>query len=115
MDRRPRGLILESAFTSVPVVAAHHYRFLPVRLLSRFKYSTVEYIRKVTCPILIIHSRDDEIVPCKFGRRLLAAAPPQKRFLELVGDHNSGYLASGDTYTRGLADFLAETGVGRGQ
>jgi len=58
----PGALIVESAFTSLPDIAATIYPYLPVRLLLRFKYNTVEYITKVGRPVLVVHSRDDEII-----------------------------------------------------
>ena len=108
-DNKPRALILESTFTSADDIGAHHFPYLPVRLLSRFRYSAVEYVRQVSCPILVVHSRGDDIVPFKFGQRLYEAAGEPKTFLETQGDHNSGFVISGSLYTDGLADFIAST------
>ena len=66
----PGTLILESVFTSLPDVAATHYPYMPVRLMLRFKYDTAEYLSKVSCPVLIIHSRGDEITPFSHGQKL---------------------------------------------
>ncbi|MBC8466839.1 MAG: alpha/beta hydrolase, partial [Deltaproteobacteria bacterium] len=81
----PGALILESCFTSVPDIAADLYPFLPAKLLSRLNYNTKEKLQDVTCPVLIVHSRNDEIIPYKHGRALYAAAKEPKRFLELRG------------------------------
>lgn len=81
----PGVLILESVFTSLPDVATVHYPYMPVRLMLRFKYNTVEYLSKVNCPTLIIHSRGDEITPFSHGQRLFEMAPEPKRFFELTG------------------------------
>ncbi|MDH3970087.1 MAG: alpha/beta hydrolase, partial [Rhodospirillales bacterium] len=62
----------------------------------------------VVCPVLIVHSRDDEIIPVSHGRALFEAAPEPKAFLELSGGHNDGFLVSGRTYTDGLDAFLAK-------
>jgi fermentation-respiration switch protein FrsA (DUF1100 family) len=105
--RRPRALILESGFTSVPDLAARYYRIFPVRWLTRFRYDARAALGAVQCPVLIAHSRDDEIIPVAHGRALFAAAAEPKAFLELGGGHNDGFLASGRTYTDGLAAFLA--------
>jgi len=59
----PGALILASTFTSIPDIAADLYPLLPVRLMARFQYSTIEYLQSIKCPILIAHSPDDEIVP----------------------------------------------------
>ena len=101
-----RALILESAFTSVPDMAAALYPFLPTRWLVRFSYATKDSVENRSCPLLVIHSRDDEIVPFEQGQALFAAANPPKRFLELRGGHNDGFLASRRAYVKALDEFI---------
>lgn len=108
----PAALIIESGFTSVPDLGAEVYPFFPVRRLARFRYETEAYLRSVSCPVLIVHSRDDEIVPFAHGRRLFAAANEPKQLLELRGGHNDGFLVSGQAYVDGLDTFL-KTHLGR--
>jgi fermentation-respiration switch protein FrsA (DUF1100 family) len=60
--------------------------------------------------VLVVHSRGDEIIPFRHGQALFAAASEPKRFLELQGGHNDGFLVSGVAYRRGLAEFLAGLG-----
>jgi hypothetical protein len=102
----PGGLIIESAFTSVPDLAAELYPFLPARWLTRFRYSTQADLVSVLCPLLVVHSRDDEIIPFAHGQRLFAVANEPKRLLELRGGHNDGFLVSRQTYVDGLHTFL---------
>lgn len=102
----PAALIIESAFTSVPDMAAKLYPYLPARLLARIRYDTESRIARVNCPVLIAHSRDDEIVPFENARRLHAAASQPKRLLEMRGRHNDGFLVSGEDYLNGLESFL---------
>ena len=99
---------MESSFTSVPDLAAKYYRIYPVRWLSRFRYDAKADLGAVDCPVLIVHSRDDEIIPVSHGYALFRAAQQPKAFLELGGGHNDGFLASGRAYTDGLEAFLAE-------
>ena len=102
----PRALILESAFTSIPDVGAELYPWFPVRLLSRFKYDTVGYLRKVKCPVLIIHSSDDELIKFSHGKQIFSTANEPKEFLEISGGHNDGFLISGKLYIEGLESFI---------
>jgi len=106
-QHKPGALIIESGFTSVPDMAANLYPLLPVRLLSRFQYNTLEELQSVNCPVLVIHSRDDEIIPFENGLRLYQAAPGPKRILEIRGGHNDGFLASGQKYIDGIKSFIA--------
>jgi hypothetical protein len=100
------GLILESAFTSVPDMAANLYPFLPARWLARFRYDTRAYLGSVSAPVLVVHSREDEIIPFENGRKLFTAAKGPKQFLELHGGHNEGFLVNLDTYQEGLDEFI---------
>ncbi len=57
-------------------------------------------------PLLIVHSRDDELIPIAHGRRLFEAAPEPKHFLEISGTHGDGFYTSGEQYIEGLRDFF---------
>jgi hypothetical protein len=104
--REPRALIVESAFTSIPDIGADAYPLFPVRLLCRYSYSCIDYVRHVKVPVLVVHSRDDEIIPFSHGERLYEAAHQPKAFLELSGGHNDGFIVSGGKYESGLDAFL---------
>ncbi len=103
----PKALILESTFTSIPDMGSELYPWFPVRFFSRFKYPTVEYMKEVKCPVLILHSSGDDLVPFSHGMHLFDAAPEPKEFIELIGSHNDGFLTSGKHYTDGLQTFIA--------
>jgi fermentation-respiration switch protein FrsA (DUF1100 family) len=82
------------------------YPFLPVRLLSRFEYNTIGYLRNVTCPVFVAHSPQDEIVPFAHGQALYQAAPDPKQFLELQGGHNDGFIYMRDDWVNVLNEFI---------
>ncbi len=64
--------------------------------------------------MLIVHSRDDELVPIAHGRALFELAAEPKSFLEIGGNHNTGFMLSGRSYARGLARFLSALDSGEG-
>jgi fermentation-respiration switch protein FrsA (DUF1100 family) len=105
--RQPAALALESAFTSVPDMAAHLYWWLPTRWLGRLELDTIGALAEVRCPVLVIHSTADEIIPYAHGEKLFAAAREPKRQLTIGGDHNAGFWISRDAYAAGWRDFLA--------
>jgi hypothetical protein len=72
------GLILEAPFTSVAQVAQYHYPFVPASLLVRDRFDSLSRIRAVKVPILILHGGRDTVIPMRFGRALLDAAPGPK-------------------------------------
>jgi fermentation-respiration switch protein FrsA (DUF1100 family) len=102
----PRALVLASTFTSLPDLGAQVYPFLPVRLLSRFSYDTLGALQRVEAPVLIAHSRDDEIVSYSHGKALFAAAREPKQLLEMRGGHNDGFIFMREEWIARLRAFL---------
>ena len=107
-ERPPRMLILESPFASIVDMGKELYPWLPVRLITRFRYDTAAYVAQARCPVLVIHSRSDDIIPWEQGLAVFEAAPEPKRFLEITGGHNDGFLTSGELYVHGLKSFIED-------
>jgi len=107
---QPRALIVESSFTSVPDVARELYPWLPVRWLTTLNHATGDYVRDVRCPVLIIHSREDDIIPFHHGEDIFASANEPRTLLVLRGTHNDAFLADESTYIEGLRTFLGDGG-----
>jgi fermentation-respiration switch protein FrsA (DUF1100 family) len=107
-DERPGALVLASSFVSVPELAAELYPWLPARRLTRYRYDTLEALERVSCPVLIAHSRQDDIVPFRHGERLFAAIKGPKAFLELAGGHNDGFLFTREAWREEVGRFLEQ-------
>lgn len=105
---QPAGLIVESSFTSIPELGQELYPWLPVKWLSRFDYATERHVAEVDAPVLVVHSRDDEIAPFRHGEAIFAAANEPRMLLELEGTHNEAHIESERAYIAGLRDFLVE-------
>ena len=104
---QPLGLIVESSFTSVPDIAQEIYPWLPARWLSRLSHATRDYIRNVRCPVLVVHSRDDEIIPFHHGETIFEAANEPRSLLAIRGSHNDAFIVDERAYMEGLRTFLA--------
>jgi uncharacterized protein len=105
-----RALILASTFTSAVDLGSELYPFLPVRLVSRFRYDTLTRLRDVREPVLVVHSPQDEIIPFSHGRQLFEAAREPKAMLQLSGGHNEGLVFRREEWVKQLAAFLDKTG-----
>jgi len=105
---RPGALILASTFTSVPDMGAELYPLLPIRLLARIRYDTRARLPQIACPVMVIHSRNDDIIPFHHGRRLFEAARPPKQFLEIEGGHNDGFVFGEGHWVKQLDGFLQQ-------
>lgn len=102
----PGALIVQSSFTRLADIAALHYPLLPVRLLLRHRYDSIDKVGEITCPKLFIHSTDDSLVPIANGRALFDAAAPPKQFVETPGEHNGGGFMYSGEYAAKLREFI---------
>lgn len=106
LQHPPRALVLASTFTSVADLGAQVYPWLPVRWLARIEYNNLERIARVAAPVLIAHSKGDDIVPFSHGQSLFAAANAPKQFLEMRGGHNDGFIFMREEWVREVGEFL---------
>jgi fermentation-respiration switch protein FrsA (DUF1100 family) len=104
---QPAGLILESAFPSIPYMARRAYPFFPIWPFLRTRYDSQAKIAKVNAPLLIVHGDKDGIVPTEAGRQFFDTAKEPKQFY-LIRDagHNDTYQVGGQAYFDTLRDFV---------
>ncbi|MBD1837317.1 alpha/beta hydrolase [Coleofasciculus sp. FACHB-501] len=90
-SRQPlAGLIVESAF----VTAFRVLTRIPIVPFDRFR--NLDKIKKVRCPVLVMHGRRDEVIPFWHGEQLFAAANEPKRFLwvDRAGHNDFSWVAA---------------------
>jgi fermentation-respiration switch protein FrsA (DUF1100 family) len=86
------GIILESPFTSVTKAAKIYYPYLPVNIILKDRYDTIEKIQSISAPILIMHGKQDNIVPQKMGLELFEKAnEPKFNYFPENDDHMMEY------------------------
>ncbi len=108
-DKRVKGLVVESAFSSYRDEAAYVLRRNPLtylvswplsRLLIRRGLDPADYIAELSPrPVLIIHGAADRTVPCEMGRELAErAAEPKELWLVDEAGHTGAIYARPDEY-----------------
>lgn len=103
------ALVMEGSLLSVPDRGQELYPFLPVHIMARNRFATIDKIGRVAHPKLFIHSREDEVNPFSHGVRLHELARDPKEFLEVSGGHATAYKLDG-RFMPGIARFLAGLG-----
>ncbi len=106
------GVVIDSTFTSLPDLAAELYPYLPTRLLTRFRYPTVRFLERIEEPLLILHGREDALIPPHHAERLFLAADQPKELAILPGGHNDLPFVT-SSYWELLARWLRSRGGGR--
>ena len=86
------GIILESPFTSIAKAAKIYYPYLPVNLVLKDRYDSIEKIQSIITPILIMHGKKDSIIPQKMGLELYEKAnEPKFSYFPENDDHMMEY------------------------
>lgn len=107
---KARGLILESAFTSVKDMGRLHYPYIPLRRVVSHKFDSLSKISKINIPVLFIHGDRDDIVPVEMGKKLFTAANEPKDFYIIEGaGHNDTYIIGGKRYFEKIKQFISAT------
>jgi fermentation-respiration switch protein FrsA (DUF1100 family) len=107
----PRMVLLDSTFTSIPELGSHIYPILPVRYIAHNIFGNLERVAAIRSPILVAHSRNDEVIPFEMGKALFSAAKEPKRFVELEGNHNDGFASTPSAWAE-MREFFENAGEG---
>ena len=70
----PKKLILNSPYYSLSSLAREKMFFIP-EFIMKYKLKTFKYIKEVECPIIIIHGKNDQLIPVKHAFRLKKENP----------------------------------------
>ena len=101
----PKMLILDSPYYSFYHQVKRYGFWLPIKWLLRYQIRTDQFIKKVTCPVFIIHGKKDRLIPFQFGKRLQETIPAQSVLFAIEeGGHNN--LPSFPEYHDLLYDIL---------
>jgi fermentation-respiration switch protein FrsA (DUF1100 family) len=99
-------MVLDAPFTSTLDVASASYPFLPVRYLMKDQFRSDLRITNVKVPVLIMHGDADRIIPIRYGERLYAMIPGEKRMARFPGGHHVALdgLGGADTALKFLGE-----------
>lgn len=102
-DIQPDLTVLLSPYASIVGLARERFLWLPPQAV-RYPLRTDEVIERIRGPVLLLHGRQDEIIPVSESRKLQALSP-RVRLLEIDGaGHNDLHLFP--AYRDGLAGAL---------
>ncbi|MEZ5690441.1 MAG: alpha/beta hydrolase [Rickettsiales bacterium] len=91
------AVILQAPYISAIKRASEIYFFFPVNLVMLDKFNSISRIDRINCPLLILHGKQDEVIPSYHSETLLkeAVQPKKAIFFDDVGHNNfdSGKVA----------------------
>ena len=78
------GLVLQSTFTNLPDIARVTFPRVPLHLVSGRLFDTMEVVRNIAVPVLIIHGTTDEVCPSWMAQQLHDSCADNEKKLVLV-------------------------------
>jgi alpha-beta hydrolase superfamily lysophospholipase len=101
------GLILQSTFTSLEEITRVLHPTVPLHLLARGVFETIETVRGLDVPLLVLHGEDDEVAPCSMAHELAAACGTRKAIRVVPrGRHKDLYTREPELLTAEITKFL---------
>lgn len=101
---KPRMLILDSPYFSFLYQVRQYGFWLPLKWILRYKIRSDQFIRKVDCPVFVLHGTHDRLISFQQGRMLAEAAPRGQLIPIEGGGHNN--LPEFAEYHEQLYDIL---------
>lgn len=96
------AVILQSPFTSLTNLAQYHY---PLSFLKPWdRYNSIERMKKINAPILVLHGKLDHIVPYQEGLKIFNEANEPKKMISFDNkEHND--LWNADNFSKEIIQF----------
>jgi len=92
IERQVGAVVLEAPYSRLTAAAAVHYPYVPVALLMKDKFDSIDKISQVEAPLLVVMGELDKVIPVAQGRALFAAKSGDKQAAWLPeAGHNDLY------------------------
>lgn len=100
------ALVVQSSFTSMRDMSKRFgfYWLLPVELLLKQRFESLEKMKSIEIPVLIITGTEDIQIPVKMGERLYEAASAFKQLIIIEGGGHDNHLSK--PYRQQVKQFI---------
>ncbi len=104
------GLILESTFTSMKAMVQHYLPLpiLPLDQLLTQQFASLDKVRSLSMPVLLMHGTADRVVPAAMSRTLYDTWPTSKTLVWVKhAGHSNLPTVAGKHYDHAVQTFMA--------
>lgn len=106
--RKTDGVILVTPYDSMLNMAKEKFPFLPTSIILRHKFDSLRYVKKIECPILVLYSGNDSVVPNRRTENLIKNIDGHKIIVLIKeADHNN--ISIYPEYWENLVKFINQT------
>lgn len=108
-EKKPKGVILLAPFYSLKEIAGEKY--IPLaKYIIKYDMPSYKYIKKYTGPLLIVHGKDDMLIPAHHGKNLYNISQSSQRKLIILPKlaHNTLFFKSNEGHSH-VIKWIQET------
>jgi alpha-beta hydrolase superfamily lysophospholipase len=103
------ALILQSTFTSLPQITRVLFPRLPLHVFAGNVFDSLNVVRRLHVPLLVMHGTDDEVIPCWMAHELFGACRTKKRIHCVEGAlHKDMFERDPDALIWEISQFIAD-------
>lgn len=104
------GLIAEGSFTSMQDMAQLKgwSRLFPVDLLLTQRFNSMDKVKSLKLPVLLIHGTLDNQIPFQMSEALFASTPEPKELVLFPAGHNDVAAIAGPHYLQAIQRFIRQ-------
>ncbi len=103
---KARCLILETPFSSMLSMVQASTPYVPVKYLLRYKFNNKRKMRKLLCPVHILHGTADELIPLRHAKKLKKANSNPESSLTIIAKATHNNLSQFDQYHKTIKRIL---------
>jgi fermentation-respiration switch protein FrsA (DUF1100 family) len=108
--RKARCVIIENSFPSLSAIGNALYRPVPLGLFAPFALTTTRWLNQAGLPVLVMHGKQDQVIPFQLGMDLYNGLRVRK---QLLVSENAGHCelaaVEGARYYDAIVEFIRTT------
>lgn len=104
-NKEVQGAVLITPYDSIENIARLYYPWLPVSLFLKHRFNSVDYVGRITCPILVIYGGRDTVVPPERTEKLISHIVQEKEIV-LIDQADHGTIDMYPEYWAALLRFI---------
>jgi uncharacterized protein len=112
-QRPVQGAILVTPYDSIENVAKSHYPWLPIGLLLKHRFASIDALSLIHCPLLVLYAGRDRVIPRERTENLIRHIPGEKEYV-FIAEADHGTIEMYPDYWRAMLAFLGR-GTAEGQ
>ena len=108
-NRPVHKLVLITPFASMEDLARRQFPIFPVSMLLRDRYSSVQWVEKISARTMVLYAENDRIIPEPSTRLLISAFPANQVDVKKIKGAGHNTISEFKEFKVGLREFFLKT------